>query len=275
MEETSYLLFKEENEKMPSLSEVNYTNNNNNQQIIPLSKCEKILSRIFCCCYNTYELTKEELDIYRSLQLTFSRSFLPSSASDALYQRVKLLADEVFAKDSDYDELMNRSNEIEKRTKLLNYMGFFFEQCYNDVLGVGQVINDILSYGTSQKVFVDAVRTMVDEGKYPFGQTFGNLIYTVKLYMYLDTDTERLKYKQKGINITMERQDMKSFVQFLKNNHNNELHVVYDIICDMFIHLEQEIRNKDLTLYSNEYIEIQNNIILDRLQCKSIIYLRL
>ena len=208
--------------------------------------------------YN-YRLTKEELDIYRSLQLTFSRSFLPSSASDALYQRVKLLADEVFAKDSDYDELMNRSNEIEKRTKLLNYMGFFFEQCYNDVLGVGQVINDILSYGTSQKVFVDAVRTMVDEGKYPFGQTFGNLIYTVKLYMYLDTDTERLKYKQKGINITMERQDMKSFVQFLKNNHNNELHVVYDIICDMFIHLEQEIRNKN----DNEQID---KLILNEIQ---------
>lgn len=263
MEEESYKLLKERDD------EESYKANNgsnNNQQIIPLSWWERILS---CCsyCYDTHSLTEEELSLYRSLQCTFSRSFLSSThnPSDTLYNSVKHLADRVFENDNDYTDLMNRQNETEKRTKLLNYMGFFFEQCYNDVLGVGTVMNDILNYATSKDTFVNAVRLMVDKRKYPFGQIFGKLVYAVKMYMYLDTDSERLKYKQQGMNITMSRKEMKSFVKYLKNSHKKE-HVVYDIICNMFIHLEEEIRDKHLTLYSDEYTEIQNKIILDSLQ---------
>jgi hypothetical protein len=126
-------------------------------------------------------------------------------------------------------------------------------------------MNDILIHATSNDAFVHAVRSMVNEEKYPFGQTFGKLIYAVKMYMYLDTDSKRLKYKQKGINITMSRWDMKLFVEHIKHSHN-KLDIVYDIICNMFIHLEKEIRDKHLTLYSDEYTEIQNKIILDSLQ---------
>ena len=110
---------------------------------------------------------------------------------------------------------MLAQNETEKRTKLLNYMGFFFEQCYNDVLGVGTVMNDILNYETSKDRFVNAVRSMVNKRKYPFGQIFGKLVHAIKMYMYLDIDTERLKYKQQGMNITMSRKEMKYFVKYL------------------------------------------------------------
>lgn len=223
----------------------------------------------FISCFN-YRLTQDELSLYRSLQCTFSRSFLSSThdPSDTLYNNVKHLADKVFVNDNDYTDLMNRQNETEKRTKLLNYMGFFFEHCHNDVLGVGTVMNDILNYATSKVTFVNAVRSMVNKRKYPFGQIFGKLVHAVKMYMYLDTDSERLKYKQQGMNITMSRKEMKYFVKYLKDYHKKE-HIVYDIICDMFVHLEKEISDKDLTLYSDEYTNIQNKIILDSLQYKS------
>lgn len=228
-----------------------------NHDIIQPSFIESLLGFI---SYFNYRLTEEELSLYRSLQCTFSRSFLSSNhnPSDTLYNSVKHLADRVFVNDNDYTDLMKRQNETEKRTKLLNYMGFFFEQCYNDVLGVGTVMNDILNYATSKDTFVSAVRSMVDNRKYPFGQIFGKLVYAVKMYMYLDTDSERLKYKQQGMNITMSRKEMKSFVKYLKNSHK-KVHIVYDIICNMFIHLEQEIRDKN----DNETIDnlIRNEIL--------------
>ena len=267
MEEESYKLLEGEGD-----GESYRVNNgsNNNQQIIPLSIWESILSCFCFCCYETYKLTQDELSLYRTLQCTFSHSFLSSThnPSDTLYNSVKHLADKVFDKDNDYTDLMNRQNETEKRTKLLNYMGFVFEKCYNDVLGVGTVMNDILNYATSKDPFVNAVRLMVNKRKYPFGQIFGKLVHAVKMYMYLDTDSERLKYKQQGMNITMSRKEMKSFVKYLKNSRKKEEHIVYDIICDMFIHLEKEISNMDLTLYSDEYTNIQNKIILDNLQYK-------
>ena len=160
---------------------------------------------------------------------------------------------------------MNRPNETEKRTKLLNYMGFFFEQCHNDVLGVGTVMNDILNYATTNDEFVKAVKAMVNKEKYPFGQIFGMLVHAVKMYMYLDSDSERLKYKQQGMNITMSRKEMKNFVKYLKNYRKKEDAVLYGIICNMFVDLEKEIRDKQLTLYSDEYIDIQNKIISDSL----------
>ena len=236
-----------------------------NSDIIQPSLIENFLG--FIPCFN-YRLTEDELSLYRTLQSTFSRSFLPSSInnpSDTLYSSVKHLAEKVFDKDDDYKELMNRPNETEKRTKLLNYMGFFFEQCHNDVLGVGTVMNDILNYATSNDKFVKAVKAMVNKGKYPFGQIFGMLVHAVKMYMYLDSDSERLKYKQQGMNITMSRKEMKNFVKYLKNYHKKEDAVLYGIICNMFVDLEKEIRDKQLTLYSDEYIDIQNKIISDSL----------
>ena len=257
MEEESYKLLEGEGD-----GESYRANNgsNNNQQIIPLSICESILSCFCFCCYETYKLTQDELSLYRTLQCTFSHSFLSSThnPSDTLYNSVKHLADKVFVNDNDYTDLINRQNETEKRTKLLNYMGFFFEQCHNDVLGVGTVMNDILNYATSKVKFINAVRSMVNKRKYPFGQIFGKLVLAVKMYMYLDTDSERLKYKQQGMNITMSRKEMKSFVKYLKNSRKKEEHIVYDIICDMFIHLEKEISNMD----NNETIDnlIRNEI---------------
>ena len=250
-DEKKYLLMKEDNRGLYIASNGNGNKNksgNNNEQIIPLSICEKILSCFCFCCYDSYKLTEDELSLYRTLQSTFSRSFFASSInnpSDTLYSSVKDLAEKVFDKDDDYKELMNRPNETEKRTKLLNYMGFFFEQCHNDVLGVGTVMNDILNYATSNDKFVKAVRLMVYKGKYPFGQIFGKLVHGVKMYMYLDSDSERLKYKQQGMNITMSRKEMKNFVKYLKNYHKKEDAVLYGIICNMFVDLEKEIRDKN------------------------------
>ena len=268
MEETYHLLSEQEKKNISSGNDTL----NNNKQIIPLSTCQKTLSFLCGCCYKTYDLTKDEIFLYTKLQSHFSRSFFSSThnCSDAPYQRVKRLAEEVFKGDNDYIELMKRPDEQEKRTKLLNYMGFLFEQCHYDVLGVGLVMSDILSYGTSKPEFVVAVRSMVNKRQYPFGQTFGHLIRAVKLYMYLDTDSERLKHKQKGTTFTMGRKDMKHFVEYLKNK-NNKKQVVYEIICDMFVRLEREMRGKHLTLYSNEYNEIQNKILLDSLKSKFII----
>jgi hypothetical protein len=229
------------------------------RHIIPLSNFEKIYSCFGYCCLKN-KLTKEEYNNFVVLQNKFSESFFdePENTQN-IYDSVKKLANQVFINDIEYYELMSRKNEEEKRRKLLNYMGFLFEECYYDVLGVGCIIEEILSESINHFDFIKEIRNMVNNQIIPFGQTFGKLVYKIKLFLYLDNDKNfENKYSKKRI----KRKQLKNLAKYLLNDKT--FCKFYRIIFELFIWISEEFRKQ----YSQNRAKI--NFIIDNIIEKAI-----
>ena len=229
------------------------------RHIIPLSRFEKIYS----CggrCFLRYKLTNEEFNNFVILQNKFSESFFEEPEnSQTIYDIIKKLSNQVFINDIEYYELMSRKNEEEKKRKLLNYMGFLFEECYYDVLGVGCIIEEILSEGIHHFDFVKEIRNMVDNQVIPFGQTFGQLVYKIKLFLYLDTDKNfEYKHSKKRIN----RKQLKNLAKYLLNDRT--FCKFYRIIFELFIWISKEFHKQ----YPKNRTRI--NVIIDNIIEKAI-----
>jgi hypothetical protein len=229
------------------------------RHIIPLSNFEKIYS-CFGYCSIKNKLTKEEYNNFVVLQNKFSESFFdePENTQN-IYDSVKKLANQVFINDIEYYELMSRKNEEEKRRKLLNYMGFLFGECYYDVLGVGCIIEEILSESINHFDFIKEIRNMVNNQIIPFGQTFGKLVYKIKLFLYLDNDKNfENKYSKKRI----KRKQLKNLAKYLLNDKT--FCKFYRIIFELFIWISEEFRKQ----YSQNRSRI--NSIIDNIIEKAI-----
>ena len=209
------------------------------RHIILLSNFEKIYSCFGYCCLQN-KLTKEEYNNFVVLQNKFSESFFdePENTQN-IYDSVKKLANQVFINDIEYYELMSRKDEEEKRRKLLNYMGFLFEECYYDILGVGCIIEEILNESINHFDFIKEIRNMVNNQIIPFGQTFGKLVYKIKLFLYLDNDKNfKYKYSKKRIN----RKQLKNLAKYLLNDKT--FCKFYRIIFELFIWISEEFRKQ-------------------------------
>lgn len=212
------------------------------------------------CCSSKYTLTGPEFRAYNSLQSSFSSSNIDK---EELYQSIKTFADKVFQGDDDYNELINRDNEEEIRRKLLNYMGFMFEDVSNDLKGIENIAIQFFNYSITKDDFVGIVRNIFESPKILFGQTIRTIIYNLKLYMYLDSDREKLEHKQKGISVKMGRKEMKNFAQRLVNFNDNPVNLVFDIVCQLFTSFKNDNLIQNIEIGNPDYWNIVNKAIIN------------
>jgi glucose-6-phosphate isomerase len=100
---------------------------------------------------------------------------------------------------------------------------------------------------------------MVDNQIIPFGQTFGKLVYKIKLFLYLDNDKNfEYKYSKKRIN----RKQLKNLAKYLLNDKT--FCKFYRIIFELFIWISEEFRKQ----YSQNRSKI--NFIIDNIIEKAI-----
>ena len=227
------------------------------EEIIPPSFWEKC-----CCCYD-YKLTQTERQKYESLKNKITQS--TKINEEDLYKSIKTFADEVFKDDHQYQELMERNNEKANKRKLLDYMGFMFEDIRNDLKGIENIAIDFFNYSTNKVVFVNAVKSILESPKILFGQTIRTIIYKLKLYMYLDNDTKQLEYKQRGITVKMGRKEMKNFAKYLTTqNDTNVTNCFYDVVCELFKWFKDEKSIQNIQIGGNWSIvnEAINNVII-------------
>ena len=216
---------------------------------------------LFCC--SKYTLTGPEFTAYKSLQNSFSSSNIDK---EVLYQSIKTFADKVFQDDSDYGELINRDDEEEVRRKLLNYMGFMFEDISNDLKGIESIAVQFFNYSITNDDFVGRVRAIFESPKILFGQTIRTIIYNLKLYMHLDSERERLEHKQKGISVKMGRKEMKNFAKRLVNFNDNPVNLVFDVVCKLFAWFKDDNLIQNIEIGNPDYWNTVNIAIMNAIK---------
>lgn len=229
----------------------------NGGEIIAPTCCERLF-------FSEYKLTGQEFTTYKLLQRNFSsNNFIDK---EQLYQSIKTFADQIFQGDIDYNELINRENEGEIRRKLLNYMGFMFEDVSNDLKGIESIAIQFFDYSVTKENFVGIVRNIFEQPKILFGQTIRIIIYNLKLYMYLDSEREKLEHKQKGISVKMGRKELKNFAKRLINFSNNPVNLVFDVVCQIFAWFKDDNLIQNIEIGNPDYWNIVNKAIINAIK---------
>ena len=217
-----------------------------------------------CCSCWDYTLTESELQKYKTLQMIFS-TFIDINEEE-LYNSIKTFADEVFDGDDQYNELMNRVNEEEKKRKLLNYMGFLFDDISNDLKGIENIANKFFDYSKRDPEFVGVVRAILESPKILFGQTIGILIYNLKMYMHLESNRNILENIQKEIGVKMGRKEMKNFAKYLDviySNDDNIINSVFNVVCKLFRWFKEENSIQNIEIGNLNYWDTVKQAIIN------------
>lgn len=215
-----------------------------NKEIIPVRSDNDIqptwLEILFPFVFNYRLSIIENENLFKFQQLFFQPFTDKQYDSESLYFSIKVFSNKIFQNDTDYKQLTSRLNKDETKRKLLNYMGFFFEYCYYDVIGAGKVMNDLLREGVENEKFCSNVLQMVETQNIPFGQTFGKLVYSFKMFIKPNGNNT--------FNVKISRKQFKNFakIYFCSNAPIRIYKLVYALFhCLIEIHKDKSIIDID------------------------------